>query len=119
MLFPMKKNVLSEIDLTVKEFEIRLLFFSFFYHPEKNFSEGVVFSCVCNFVLFYFIFSVIMITLERLNQSEPNLHTRLLSEIAWPCTNMGFCLPLEINIPRISTNPIKKKKKKKILTCDY
>ena len=83
-------------------------FFFFFYHPEKNFSEGVVFSCVCDFVLSYFIFSVTTITLERLNQSEPNFHTRLLSEIAWPCTKMDFCLPLKINTPRISTNPKKK-----------
>ena len=51
-----KKNVLSKIDLTVKEYEIWLLFlfFFFFLPPWKEFSEGVVFSCVCDFVLFYF-----------------------------------------------------------------
>ena len=96
-------------------------FFSFFfcfYHPEKNFSEGVVFSCVCDFVLFYFIFSATTITLERLNQSEPNFHTRLLSEIAWPCTKMGFCLPLKIDTSNFNQSK-KKKKKFSHMTFDW
>ena len=69
----------------------------YYYRPEKNFSEGIVFSRVCDFVLFFFIYfiylficSVYTITLERLNQSEPNFHTRLLTEIARPCTKMGI-----------------------------
>ena len=78
--------------------------------PRKNF---IVFSRICDFVLFLFIYSflfwsVITITLERLNQSEPNFHTSLLTEIARPCTKMGitthmwpplirgFCCPPEI-----------------------
>ena len=31
-----------------------------------------------------------MITLGRLNQSEPNFHTRLLTEIARPSSKMGI-----------------------------
>ena len=46
--------------------------------------EGIVFSCICDFL------SVTTITLERLNQSEPNFHTRLLTEIAWSCMKMGI-----------------------------
>ena len=34
----------------------RLLILSDFYHPENNFSEGIVFSRVCDFVLFHFFF---------------------------------------------------------------
>ena len=30
------------------------------------------------------------ITLERLSQSEPNFHTRLLTGIAWPSLKMGI-----------------------------
>ena len=52
--------------------------------PRKEFF--IVFSRVCDFVLFLFFLSVITITLERLNQSESNFHTRILTEIAWPCT---------------------------------
>ena len=47
--------------------------------------EFIVSSRVSDFVL-----SVTMITLERLNQSEPNFHTRLLTEITRPCTKMGI-----------------------------
>ena len=68
---------------------------------------------------FNFFLSVTTITLERLNQSKPNFHTWLLTEIARPCTKMGiaahmwfpriggFCppLPLKFYIPPIWTNP--------------
>ena len=37
------------------------------------------------FFFFFFFLSVTTITLERLNQSKPNFHTRLLTEIARPC----------------------------------
>ena len=50
------------------------------------FFEDIVFSRVCDFIFYLFIFylfifffflSVTTITLERLNQSEPNFHTRI------------------------------------------
>ena len=44
------------------------------YRLENNFSESTVFSGVCDFVLFIFLF-VSTITLERLSQSKPNFHT--------------------------------------------
>ena len=47
-----------------------------------------VFRLPENSILFFL--SVTLITLERLNQSEPNFHTRLLTEIARPCTKMDI-----------------------------
>ena len=41
-------------------------------------------------VIFVFVLSVYTITLERLNQSKPNFHTRILAKIARPCTKMGI-----------------------------
>ena len=40
---------------------------------KKNFLEGIVLSCVYDFVLFFLF--VTTITLERLNQSKPNIYT--------------------------------------------
>ena len=39
-----------------------------------NIPKDTVLSCVCDFVLFFCLF-VDTITLERLNQFEPNFHT--------------------------------------------
>ena len=48
-----------------------------YYRPKKNFSEGTVFSRVCDFVLFlvFRCLSVTTVTLERLHHSVPNFHT--------------------------------------------
>ena len=53
--------------------------FFFFYPPGKEFLRKIVFSCVCDFffldVCMFGCLFVDTITLERLNQSEPNFHT--------------------------------------------
>ena len=73
-----------------------LFFFTTRKSTRKRIFPKVLFSVVSVILfLLYFIFSVTTITLERLNQSEPYFHTRLLSEIAWPCTKMGFCLQFQ------------------------
>ena len=41
-------------------------------------------------IQFFFFLSVDTITLESLNQSEPNFHTRLLTEIARTISKMGI-----------------------------
>ena len=46
-----------------------------------------LFLVVCDF---FFFLSVYSITLERLNQSKKKFHTRILTEIAQPCTKMGI-----------------------------
>ena len=45
-----------------------------------------------NSILFFvfLLLSVTTITLERLNQSEPNFHTRFLTETARPSTKLGI-----------------------------
>ena len=56
------------------------------------------------------------ITLESLNQSKPNFHTRLrkwASQVTCNPPNRGSSTPLNINIPPISTNP------NQILTHDF
>ena len=88
-----------------------------FITAQKSFFLFLVASVI--FYLFIFL-SGYTITLERLNQSEPNFHTRILAEIAWPCTKMGVTghmwppviggfyppLPhLKFYIPPISTIP--------------
>ena len=80
----------------------------FFYYATER--THIVFSCVCDFVFIRrkrifprILFSVVpviffldvylfvdTITLERLNQSKLNFHTRLLSEIARPDSKMGI-----------------------------
>ena len=110
-------------------FELRLWFF--FICTERIFREDIVLSCTCDFVLLsarkefcvcdrYIFFCVCVcvttITLEKLNQSEPNFYTWLLSrklgqvrkwasQVTCNTPNRGFSAPLKINIPPISTNP--------------
>ena len=44
----------------------------FFICTERIFHKDIVFSCMCDY---FFSLFVTTITLERLNQSEPNFHT--------------------------------------------
>ena len=73
-----------------------VILFNYFYPHRKNFPKDVVLSCVCDFFLFSFIYLfmyvlyVTTITLESLNQSEPNFHTWLLTGIAQPSSKMGI-----------------------------
>ena len=64
-------------------------YYYYHYRPEKNLLFSVA-SVIFYFILFYLFLSVYTITLERLNQSEPNFHTGILTEIAQPCTKMGI-----------------------------
>ena len=50
----------------------------------------MVFSCVCDFFFFGGGGDVDTITLESLNQSEPNFHATLLSRIARASLKIGI-----------------------------
>ena len=78
------------------DFRSRVEFSVIFIRPEKNF---IVFNCVCDFffwmlvclfVCLYVCLFVDTITLERLNQSEPNFHIWLLTGIALASSKMGI-----------------------------
>ena len=57
----------------------------------KRIFPKVLFTVVSAIFFFLFFFlSVTTITLERLNQSKPNFHTWLLTEIARPSSRMGI-----------------------------
>ena len=67
----------------------------FVIRTEWEFRKDIILSCVCNlsfffFFFFFFFFLVTMITLESLNQSEPNFHTWLLSRKARPRSKIGI-----------------------------
>ena len=68
---------------------IYVLLLSLLLLPPENFFSKVLFS-VASVIFFFFFLSVYTITLERLNQSDPNFHTRILTEIARPRTKMGI-----------------------------
>ena len=59
----------------------------YFITARKKFPKA--FFSVASVIFFFFFFFVTTITRERLSQSEPNFHTRLLTEIARPCAKIG------------------------------
>ena len=46
------------------------------YRPEISFPEGMFLRCVCFFLFFFFLMFAGTLSLERLDGSQPNFHTR-------------------------------------------
>ena len=58
----------------------------FSYPPERTFPEGIVFGCVYFFSLFYVVCAL---SLEWIDGSQPNFHTRWRSGLAQTLRKMG------------------------------